>query len=300
MIENPTAFDEAIQFLLDKGIDTRGFDAAKWATMAPDVKERAFFSANVENARFLQRARDMIADFLSKTVEEATTPDGEKTTRLRVGGRAQFVKEMWEFMVKEGMIASEELQGPMVQDIRDIKTASRLRLIFDTQTRMAYGYGGYVQGMEPAVLEAFPAARFIREFDVMTPRDRHFAGLGDVRMKTDTAYWADWQNDPEIGGFGVPYPPFGYNSGMGMEDVSREEAIQLGLNVDAVETLDELPQMNDGLKASTDGMDSDIKSQMLARLRAMPSQSEIRRRAYEKGQRGFTEVDGEVRFYRRK
>lgn len=35
-----------------------------------------------------------------------------------------------------------------------------------------------------------------------------------------------WTN---LSRFGRPYPPFDYGSGMGMEDIGREEAVELGL-----------------------------------------------------------------------
>ncbi len=69
-----------------------------------------------------------------------------------------------------------------------------------------------------------------------------------MRLKTDTAYWADYQNAEEIGGFGVPWPPFGFNSGMSMEDVSREEAAKLGLPVAGVSPRENT--FNEQLKAS--------------------------------------------------
>lgn len=55
------------------------------------------------------------------------------------------------------------------------------------------------------------------------PRPRHAAHEGEVRLKTDEAWWAAYQNDLEIGGFGVPWEPYGFYSGMGQEDVAREE-----------------------------------------------------------------------------
>jgi hypothetical protein len=83
--------------------------------------------------------------------------------------------------------------------------------------------------MSPAVLDAFPAARFTRLPGSREKRPRHRDSEGDVRLKTDTAYWADWQNDPAIGGFGVPWSPFGFNSNMTTRDVSRKTAERLKL-----------------------------------------------------------------------
>jgi len=56
----------------------------------------------------------------------------------------------------------------------------------------------------------------------LVERERHAESEGEVRLKSDTEYWATSQNDPEIGRFNVPWSPFGFHSGMGLEDVRDE------------------------------------------------------------------------------
>jgi len=149
---------------------------------------------------------------------------------------------------------------------------SRLRLIFDTNVRQAYGYGQWRQGMKPAVRRAFPAARFVRQRGVLEPRPRHVAHVNEVRLKTDIDWWARYQNDPEIGGFGVPWGPYGFYSGMGQEDVSRAEAKRLGLKVDPSpeEDAKPLPGLNENIAASVRKMDPETKRKLLEELRGGP------------------------------
>jgi hypothetical protein len=171
-------------------------------------------------------------------------------------------------MVKEGMATEAEMRATDQEDLEDIRSAERLRLIFDTNVRQAYGFGNWKQGQTPAALRAFPAARLIRERDVMEPRPRHAAHLGEVRLKNDP-WWADYINAEEIGGFGVPWGPYGFRSGCNQEDVPRSEAKALGLAVNSV--LPDRKELNDGLKASTKGMDPAVKARLresLARSRA--------------------------------
>jgi hypothetical protein len=52
----------------------------------------------------------------------------------------------------------------------DITDIARLRLIFETKVRQVYGFGQWKQGMTPAALKAFPAARLIRDLGVKEPR----------------------------------------------------------------------------------------------------------------------------------
>lgn len=190
---------------------------------------------------------------------------------------------MRRFMIEEGMAKPEEFKDVNQGDVTDIRSMSRLRLIFDTNVRQAYGYGKWKQGMKPAVRRAFPAARFVRVRDVMAPRPRHADHLGEVRLKTDRAWWADYQNDPQIGGFGVPWEPYGFHSGMGQEDVSREEAERLGLRFDTrEEEMESQPGLNDGLSTSTKGMDPELKRRLIEELEGMRPK---RRRSIEEAAR---------------
>lgn len=268
MITKPLPFEEAIGFLLDKEQLPAEWDAADWSAQEADFRTKAFFSAKVENARFLDRAQGLLFDYLAKVRDNVTTPDGIKTTALRVGGREHFVKLMREFMVAEGMAKDEEFKYMNQKDVEQIGSMSRLRLMFDTTVRQSYGYGQWKQGMKPEVLRAFPAARLVRDMGVMTPRPRHQSNLGEVRLKTDKR-WATYHNDPLIGGFGVPWGPYGFNSGVTQEDVPRIVAERLGLNVPSEPEEPEV-SINDGLRASIRKIDPALRAQLLAELRGGP------------------------------
>lgn len=269
MIDKPMVFEEAIRFLLDKDPNPQEWDAADWGIEKPAVRVRSFFSSRVESARFLDRAQGLIFDYMAKVRDDL--PNGQ--TALRVGGREDFVMLMRRFMIEEGMAKSDEFQGVNQGDLTDIRSMSRLRLIFDTNVRQAYGYGQWRQGMKPAVRRAFPAARFVRQRGVLEPRPRHAAHINEARLKTDFDWWSRYQNDPLIGGFGVPWGPYGFYSGMGQEDVSRAEAARLGLKVDTgTEEMTEkpLPGLNENIAASVRKMDPETKRKLLEELRGGP------------------------------
>lgn len=280
MITTPRTFKEAIEFILGKlSIPTDEWDRSIWEGEEQEVALRAFFSSRVENARFLDRAQAFIFDTLANTTEKVTGPDGVERIALRGGDRGTFVRRMREFMIKEGMVSGEEeFFGVNDRDIRDIRSLARLELIYDTNMRQAYGYGQWKQGQTPSILRRFPAQRFVRDREVFVERPRHAEHEGDVRLKSDEEYWADYQNDPAIGGFGVPWPPFGFRSGMGVRDVSKEEAEKLGLEVDE----DRKPLekgLNDGLSASVKKMDPEVKRRLLEELNGKISEVEERKRA---------------------
>jgi hypothetical protein len=268
MITKPMSFAEAIRFLLDKEDVPAEWDAAAWQKQEADFRTRSFFSAKVENARFLDRAHGLLFDYMAKTTEQVEQPDGTVKVALKTAGREHFVKRMRDFMIAEGMAKPDEFAGVDQTDIEDIRSVSRLRLIFDTNVRQSYGFGQWQQGMNPAVLRAFPAARLIRERGVSEPRPRHQAHLGDVMLKTDPR-WANFHNDPLIGGFGVPWGPYGFNSGVTQEDVTRSEARKLGLDVKNIGT----PpggKITDGLRASVRTMDPAVKRKLVDELRGGP------------------------------
>ena len=284
MIKKPMHFMEALLFLLNKEQLPAEWDSQDWLEHGEDLKRKAFYSARVENARFLDRAQGLLFDYMAETTEEVVGPDGVKRTALRVTGRADFVRLMREFMVKEGMATERELFDTDQSDVTDIKSERRLRLVFDTNVRQAYGFGHWNQGMKPAVLRRFPAARLVRDRGVAEPRPRHVKNEGEVRLKTDTTWWADYINDPDpkFGGFGVPWGPFGFGSGMGQEDVSREQARELGLDVDSVgEPVSK--KLTDGMKASTGKMDPAIKKKLLDELKKEPTHEQVMERARQAG-----------------
>lgn len=278
MITEPLPFEDAIRFLLDKEQLPAEWDAADWQAQEPDFRTQAFWSSRVENARFLDRSQGLIFDYMAKVRETIVQPDGTVVTALKVGGREHFVKRMRDFMIAEGMAKPSEFKSVNQKDITDIRSVARLRLIFDTNVRQAYGYGQWKQGMKPAVLRAFPAARLIRDRGVKEPRPRHQSNLGEVRLKTDPR-WADFHNAPEIGGFGVPWGPYGFNSGVTQEDVSRSKAEQLGLDVGSVGP--KPGKLTDGTEASTKKMDPDLKRKLLEELRAGPKAKDPKQAARE-------------------
>jgi hypothetical protein len=241
----PAPYQEALDKLGRKSLIGSMLTSAEWQDVPVELRERAFFSSQVENVRFLQRGRDSITDFLAGNRE--TLPNGE--VALKTGSRAEFVRQMQEFAVREGM-------GPLDPKhkggLKDITSEKRLGLIFDTQTRQAHDFGYAKQGLDPAVLNEFPAQRFIRVLDVKERRDHHTPHENQVYLKTDPV-WQYINRD-----FGVPWGPWGWGCGHDVEDVDRDEAVALGL-IGASEVIRaEQPLFNDQLKASLKGLDPDL------------------------------------------
>ena len=269
MIDRPSPFKEAVSFLLKKEPNPQEWSSEDWSSQEAPVRVRSMFSAHVESARFLDRAQGLMFDFMVGTTDEVVGPDGVKRTVRRVGNRADFITAMQDFMEAEGMVKPGEWKQVNRNDVTDIRSSRRLALIFDTNIRQAYGFGKWRQGMSPAVRKAFPAARFIREQKVGEKRARHSVSEGDVQLKTDYDYWAKFQNDPLIGGFGVPWGPYGFGSGMGQEDVPRAEAEKRGLmkpDEPVGPPKEPQPEFNDSVWANFKDMDPELKKKLVEEL----------------------------------
>lgn len=249
--EQPTPFAEAVDKLRRRGVLPVDLGSAEWRGVPVEIRERAFFSAHVENARLLQAMRDELEDWMSGARDPVH--GGLKAT-----GRAEFVAAMRELAIAEGLGRVDPATGaidPEIRedDLRDIRSLRRLQLIFDTQTEAAQEYGYWLQGQDPDLLWAFPCSRFIRVRPVMVPRPYHQANEGAVRRKDDLAFWLDMNRD-----FGVPWGPWGFSSGMGTEDVDRDEAVALGA-IGPDEVGQPLArQFNEGLDASLAGLDGEL------------------------------------------
>src|SRR2546430_6360369 len=95
----PIDYYEALGMIGDRMPVVSAMLSSEWQDVPAALRLRAFFSSQVENARFLQRARDSITDFLASNREEL--PDGQ--IALKTGSRAEFVDMMREFAQSEGM-----------------------------------------------------------------------------------------------------------------------------------------------------------------------------------------------------
>lgn len=278
MITRPLPFEQAVTMLERRAIvPASEWNAALWRSKREEVAQRSFFSANVENMRFLNRAKKFISDTLELATKEVVDPDGKTVRMLSGGDRATFVRTMREFMIQESMVSGEkEFFDVDQKDLTDLRSENRLRLIYDTNLRQAFGFGQWKQGQTPTILRRVPAQRFVRDRIVRVKRPRHALSEGEVRLKSDIEYWGNYQNDPKIGGFGVPWAPFGFNSGMGLQDVDREEAIALGLPVEKIKP-DTKRGLNSKLGAAMKNVDPDLKRKLLLKLRGYDAPDAVAR-----------------------
>jgi hypothetical protein len=240
--------------------------SAEWQSVAPAIRQRSFFSATIANAKVLTRYRRMILDTMEGVVEEVVSPSGVRSIAYRTAGLADFKEKAQDFLVKEGLATEEDFRGN-VTSVKSIASSARLQLIFNTNLEQANTLASWVSRVsDPSYLNNYPAAQFVRRPGAIIKRPRHVEAEGQIRRWDDFEFWL-FQNAADIGGFDVPWGPFGFNSYMIQRPVKRAVAEKLGLvrpgerllppNVSAFGVT--LPQkFRQGVKASLDDVPDDI------------------------------------------
>lgn len=201
------------------------FTTKEWMQQSPAVRRGAFFSATVEDERLLGSLRN----FVQKGLEEGWT-------------ESQFVNNVSQWMRdtkdalgipyrqdKHRMTTMTDAERKAYDnDVRNIDSRARLRLIFRTQAELANGFRQFIQDLSPENLKAYPGWRFFRQPGALTKRLDHVIHDGDIRLKTDVRYWLA-RNKPSFGGFDIPHAPFGFNSWMRVTPVPRKTCETLEL-----------------------------------------------------------------------
>lgn len=222
-------------------------------TLSPQVRERAMFSAGVTSAETLQEFSDAIGDLATGRVDRAT-----KRANLK------------RFLEKKGYAPAEGERGSLT----DLSSDARLNLILETNLEMAQGYGRWVQGQDPAILDQWPAQELVRVRDAREPRPwltiwqdaggTVFPGNRMIALKNDRIWM-------RISRFGLPYPPFDFNSGMDVQDIDRDEAMALDLIDRDTELFPQSRDFNQDLQATPDVREESLRQELEEQLAGVAS-----------------------------
>jgi len=188
--------------------------SADWATVDGWLKERAFFMSGVKDAEILQQFRR----------------EAERVARGESGG-TEAMNRLWLFLERVGYQPPPGQAGT----IKDLSTWKRMSVVLDTNVAMARGYGMWARAQSS--LRAFPAWRLTRIAARKKPRDwdarwaKAYALTSSVpgallEPKVALINHPIWM---ALSVFGNPYPPYDWNSGMGVVPVKRSESKALGL-----------------------------------------------------------------------
>lgn len=240
-------FQQAVDRAADKTAVASVLRTKDWAQVPLGLRDRAFFSAGVDDLNTVQLLKGKLGEALSFLDRE---PD------RAFMDRSKFVSE-----VRQAIGAEEGDTG----DLTDLSSQRRLELIYDFQVQDAAEFGRWKIGQDPDLLDAYPAQEFLRIESRRVPRqdwpERWVAAGGQIFDGRMIAL----KNDPvwtRLSRFGRPWPPFDFGSGMGIEDIGRDEAEQLGL-ISPGETVPPTEgDFNDGLTASVTDLDPDLVNKL--------------------------------------
>ncbi|MGE9270044.1 MAG: PBECR2 nuclease fold domain-containing protein [Verrucomicrobiales bacterium] len=249
-------FAEALESREAKSILPTKLRTKDLARLSPAVRERAMFSAAVTDVRFLEETSGLIDGLLRGETYLASA-------RLKLD---QYL---------DSVGYDGELFSP---DLTDLRGLARKNVLLETNVGLALGYGQWKQGQDPVELNLWPAQELIRVENRREPRQdwrERFLAAGGTEWNgvlialTNSPVWST------LSRFGYPYPPFDFQSGMGVRARRRADAIAAGLMSE-----------EDDMIPETRGLDEETKL-------SLPIRQANLRRAIAEQLAGIAEFDGD-------
>jgi len=243
-MESPIPFREAITHWLAKKPLPTGLDSAGIAqNIDAAVRRQSVFSAETTISDYLDKIQSTVESIINPKQVEREGQDLTVTEGLNPATARESLRNALRDL---GYTPSEGIAGT----IKDLSSAGRLNLVVKTNTELAQGAGKFVQSnLNEDVLDLYPAWELVRYEEREKPRDweERWRIAAQVAGDPEAAACLElngrmcalkssdiWQQLGDgAGGYddclGNPYPPFAFNSGMWTDDVSREEAEEMGL-----------------------------------------------------------------------
>ncbi len=223
--DNPISFMEALRRVAAREVLPTNLGSAELREVARGIRERSIFSAKNTMESVLGEIKDQVTELLEGESNVATG-------RLKVK----------ESLRKAGYEPDPDKRGT----IEDLSSDQRIDQVLETNAEQMQGYGHWLEGQDESVLDQWPAQELFRAEAREQERDWlsrwriageasgessgwTFQGGRMVALKNhpiwehlgDTSLFDD--------GLDNPWPPFAFGSGMDVRDVTREEAMELGL-----------------------------------------------------------------------
>ncbi len=239
--------------------------SADWEDVPLALRERAFFSATITSAEFLQEMQNGIREIAAMT---------------RRGGNGSLQNEtslIADLQAKAKSLGLGPEDPSKAGTLEDITSLERLQLAVRHNLQSAQEYARWKTEQDPLVLDAYPAQELVRIEPRDVPRGKRRDSNGALYDVPQEGWPARWEaaggrlingrmvalkSDPvwaKLSRFGTPWPPFDFESGMGLEDVSRDDAEAMGLiTPDTHVTIPE-KGFNAGLESSVENLNPKLQ-----------------------------------------
>lgn len=232
-------------------VPAAGMSSADWDGVDPDIRERSYWTARQGHYARVQGFRDRSQGIVDGNLSEADA-----------------LREVRAMLKATGYRPESGTEGT----IQDLNSDARQRLILDTNVAMVQERA-YRDSMMGSL--AYPAQRLKRDGYRVEPRDwdarwrEAAAAVNYEGVATDGSHIAlltspIWR---KLSRFDLDYPPFDFNSGMGVDPVDYEEAQRHGLVIPEA-TVDDMDgeSLNASLEASIAKMDGDLQQAFVEAL----------------------------------
>ncbi len=267
MFTKPVTWADGVRRLLARGLLPTSLGTDDLRALDVGLKRRASFSARIENLQALQKINDVVKELIRGISPEDEALRGKKPLQMSVAEARFQVRKTFKEL---GVTVTDSGD---VGTIKDPQSDQRINLIVSTQEQLAQGYGHFIAGHDPDILDVWPCQELVRVVDAEEPRDwearwKRVGGqlyAGRMIALKNSDIW-DRLGDPAIfkDGLGNPYPPFAFGSGMRVEDVSRDEAEELGVIARGTPApLARARDVDEDAKVSLEGFDDELKQALL-------------------------------------
>lgn len=227
-----------LKLLRDRQAVASPLSAKEWAEIPVEIRQQAFWSAKLEHARHVEELKKVCLEALRGTFRKVGTlrtfAGKDKEARVLMS-RGQVIKEMMAAAKERGLMPT----GPRA--IENPASYARIKLIEDMSRRMTLGRARFESDNDAVAVKYWPAQELYRAEVRVEPRNwpERWTERGDgigwegaLPIEKAGGRMIALKSSPiwtEISAFGLPHPPFDYNSGMGVRGVSVLETRRLGL-----------------------------------------------------------------------
>lgn len=239
----PMPFAEAVKQLAARKVLPTELSSAELRAIDAGLRRQSFFSARTVLEDYLEEAKQAVMSILNP---EQVLREGATQTVTEGFNPATARQHLKEVLDGLGYFPGRDEIGT----IKDLSSDARINLVVKTNVELSQGAGSFVrQNADADVVDLWPALELVRYEEKKEPRDwpmrwriaAQVAGdpmavaalelHGRMAALKSSGIWQALGDG--AGGFedtlGNPYPPFAFASGMWTDEVSREEAVAMGL-----------------------------------------------------------------------